>query len=420
MMQLLIKKATILSPNSKFHLKKKDIFIKNGRIEKIADSIVVKGGKTIDQKNTFISIGWMDLFSNFCDPGYEHKEDLQSGSESAVAGGYTDVCLIPNTNPVINNKSLVENICRQSGIVNLHPIGTVSNNADGKDLAEMYDMKLAGAVAFSDGIKPVQQSGLFLKALQYVKAFNGVIIQVPEDTSISKNGLMHEGVLSTQLGVQGKPTIAETIIIQRDLELLRYTESAIHFTGISTKKSVDLIRKAKKEGLKVSCSVTPYHLLFTDASLNTYDSNFKVNPPLRSEEDRLALLKGIEDGTIDCITSHHFPQDWDAKNVEFEYAKSGMIGLQTVLPILLQASDKISVEKWIELITNAPRRILGMLDINIEENSEACLTVFNTDTTWTFDSKTNKSKSANSPFMNQSFKGKVLAVVNNQQVFIHE
>lgn len=419
-MTILLKKVTILSPSSKYHLKKKDIFIKNGIIEKIADSIQTKSSQVIDQKNSFVSIGWMDLFSDFCDPGFEHKEDLLSGSKVAAAGGYTDVCLIPNTNPCISNKSSVEYIRNKSALVNLHPLGAVSHHLEAKDLAEMYDMKLAGAVAFSDGIKPVQQAGLLLKALQYIKSFNGVIIQVPEDTSISKNGLMNEGINSTQLGVQGKPAIAETILIQRDLELLQYTESRIHFTGISTKKSVDLIRQAKKKGLQVTCSVTPYHLLYTDDQLKTYDSTFKVNPPLRCEQDRIALIKGIEDGTIDCIASHHFPQDWDAKHVEFEYARSGMTGLQTVLPMLLKVSDKISVEKWISMLTDAPRAILGINNPSIKENETACLTVFNTDTTWDFNESSNKSLSANSPVFNQTLKGKVLAVINNNKFATNE
>jgi len=420
MMQLVVKKATILNPSGHYHLKKKDILIKNGIIEKIADSINIKGGKTIDQKNTFVSIGWMELFSDFCDPGHEHKEDLQSGSNAAMAGGFTDVCLIPNTFPELSNKSSVEYIKSKSGLVNLHPLGAVSNKMEGNDLAEMYDMKLAGAVAFSDGIKPVQQAGLLLKALQYVKTFNGVIIQVPEDQSIAKNGLMNEGPVSTQLGIQGKPAIAESIQVQRDLELAQYTGSRIHFTGISTKKSLDLIRQAKKQKVQVTCSVTPYHLLFTDHRLDTYDSMFKVNPPLRNEADRLALIKGVEDGTIDCISTHHFPQDWDAKNVEFEYAKPGMIGLQSTLPLLLQVSDKIPVEKWISLLTEKPRSILGLPVPLIQEKEIACLTIFNTEQTWHFNDKSNKSKSANSPFFNMELKGKVLAVVNNKQLHTNE
>lgn len=419
-MQLLLKKVTVVSPGSKYHLKKKDILIKNGLIEKIADSININGGKVIDLKNSFISAGWVDLFADFCDPGYEHKETIESGSNAASAGGYTDVCLVPNTNPVTSTKSQVEYIRNKSGLVNLHPIGTVSKNLEGKDLSEMYDMKLSGAVAFSDGKKPVQHGGLMMKALQYIKTFDGVIIEVPEDTSIAKIGLMNEGIVSTQLGIQGKATIAESIHLHRNIELLQYTQSKLHITGISTKKSVDMIRQAKKQGLQITCSVTPYHLLYTDASLSNYNSIFKVNPPLRSEEDRKALIKGIEDGTIDCIASHHFPQDWDAKQVEFEYANDGMISLQTMLPMLLSVSDKISIEQWIHLLTDGPRSILGLPKPIIAEKEAACVTIFNPTLKWTYNDISNQSKSANSPLWNQELTGKVLATINNKHYFIHE
>jgi dihydroorotase len=419
-MQVLLKKVTIIAPESKYHLKKKDILINKGLIEKIADSITTKSDITIDQKNTMVSIGWFDLFADFCDPGYEQKETLESGIASAASGGYTDVCLVPNTNPVTASKAQVEYIRNKSSIVNLHPIGAISKNLEGKDLSEMYDMTLSGAVAFSDGKKPVQHSGLLMKAMQYVKTFNGVIIEIPEDTSISKVGLMHEGPVSTQLGIQGKPAIAETIHLNRDIELLQYTDSHLHVTGISTKKSVDMIRQAKKQGLNISCSVTPYHLLYTDQSLSTYNSMYKVNPPLRTEEDRKALLKGVEDGTIDCIASHHFPQDWDAKTVEFEYAKNGMITLQTMLPMLLQASDKISMERWISMLTDHPRRIVNQSQPKLAEGEIACLTLFNPSATWEYNAASNNSLSANSPLWNQTLQGKILGILNNKQVHINE
>lgn len=415
-MQLLLKKVTILSPTSKYHLKKKDILIKNGIIEKIADSITEKAKTIIDEKNLFASIGFMDIFSDFSEPGLEHNETIETGIKTALAGGYTDVCLIPNTNPVVQNRTAIEFIKQKSGIVNLHPIGAVSKNTEGNDLAEMYDMQKSGAIAFSDGKKSLQNTGLLLKALQYIKTFNGVIIEIPEDLSISKNGLMHEGEMSTKLGLQGKPAIAEYISIQRSLELANYTNSNIHFTGVSTKKSIELIKQAKKQGLPVTCSVTPYHLLFTDKDLETYDSLYKVNPPLRTEEDKNALLKAIEDGVIDCIASHHFPQDWDAKTKEFEYAKNGMITLQTMLSTLLQASSKISLEKWISLLTEKPRAVFGIEIPTIEEKQKACLTIFNPLEKWMFDKNTNESLSANSPFLNNEMIGKIKCVINNYEL----
>ena len=420
MTQLLIKKAIILAPESPFHLKKKDILIKNGLIEKVADQIPEGKLKTIQAKNTYVSAGWVDIFADFCDPGFEHKEDLNSGKLAALKGGYTDVCLIPNTQPAVTGKGGVEWIKQKSDTVNLHPIGAISAKIEGKDLAEMYDMHQHGAVAFSDGTQSLQSAGLMLKALQYVKAFQGVIIQVPEEKSISSHGLMHEGPVSTALGMQGKPAIAESIMVQRDLALLRYTHSRLHFTGISTAASINLIRKAKKEGLQVTCSVTPYHLLYTHEQLHQYNSIYKVNPPLRTESDRKALLKAVEDGTIDCIASHHRPQDWDAKNKEFEYAANGMIGLQTVFSALLQTSTTIPIERWIDMLTVAPRKILGISAPVFAVGNSANLTIFNTDLRWKVDEQSLKGKSFNTPFMHQTIQGKILGVIHQHKITLHE
>ena len=419
-MLILIKKATIISPGNKYHLKKKDILVKNGIIQEIGDSITAKGVKLIDHKNMMVSVGWCDLFADFCDPGHEHKETLESGQAAASAGGYTDVCILPNTAPVTSGKAQVEYIGNKSRLVNLHPIGCISKQIEGKDLAEMYDMKLSGAIAFSDGRKPIQHSGLLLKALQYVKTFKGVIIEIPEDRDIAQLGVMNEGIVSTQMGMQGKSSIAESIHLYRNLELLNYTESRMHITGVSTKKSIDMIRLAKKQGLQLTCSVTPYHLLYTEAELSDYNSVYKVSPPLRTEADRKALLKAVEDGTIDCIASHHTPQDWDAKVVEFEYAKDGMITLQTMLPMLLKLSDKITLERWITMLTTAPRQIVGFEQPIIAEGEKACLTLFDPTLNWEYNAKTNKSKSANTPLMDSMLTGKVIATIQHNQYAIHE
>lgn len=419
-MQILLKKATIVSPTSKFHLKKKDIFIKNGIIDKIADSITEKNAKIIESKNLHVSIGWMDLFADFCEPGFEQKETIESGIMVAASGGFTDVCVIPNTNPVIGDKSMVASIKNKSTIVNLLPLGVATKNCEGKDLSEMYDMSAGGAVAFTDGKKPIQNAGLLLKALQYIKSFNGVIIQIPEEQSLTKHGNMNEGIVSTNMGMQAKPAIAESIMIQRDLDLLEYTESKIHFTGVSTKKGLELIRQAKKKGLGVTCSVSPHHLIFTDENLKDYDSVYKVNPPLRTELDRKALLKGVQDGTIDAIASHHIPQDWDSKQKEFEYAQDGMIHLQTILSELLQADSTISIDKWIELLTTNPRNIVGWKIPEIKENENACLTFFDAKSEWLYDSNSNKSLSENSPLLNKQLLGKVIGIINNNQIYINE
>lgn len=419
-MQILIKKATILCPGSTYHQLKRDIYIQNGVIQKIAGNISTQAALVIDQKNLYVSTGWVDVFADFCDPGFEHKETLESGMLTAAAGGYTDVFVIPNTQPGTSGKTAVEYLKNNNQLVTIHPIGAVSKNLEGKDLAEMNDMNLAGAMAFSDGKKTLQNSGLFLKALQYVKTFNGTLIEIPEDKQISKNGLMHEGEVSTGIGVQGKAALAEDIHTYRNIEILRYSGSRLHLSGISTKKSIDLIRQAKKQSLNLTCSVSPYHLLYTDQQLADYNSIYKVNPPLRTESDRKALVKAVADGTVDCIASHHSPQQWDDKQVEFEYAENGMLTLQTMLPMLLQLSAEIPIERWIELLTQKPREIFGLQQTNIESGSDACLTIFSPVATWQYDEASNQSLSQNSPLFKQTLTGKILGVINNNQYRIYE
>ena len=419
-MRVLIKNALIVCPSSPFNGKKQDILIENGIFTSIKDQISEAADKTIESENLHISIGWTDLFANFGDPGFEFKETLESGAYAAAAGGFTGVTVIPNTNPVNDNKSQTEYISQRSKTlpVNIYPIGAITKSAAGKELSEMYDMKKSGAAAFSDGTYSVQSSGMLLKALQYVKAFDGLIIQLPEDKSISNNGLMNEGVLSTKLGLAGKPAIAEEIMVARDIELLRYTESKLHITGISTERSVQLIKQAKKENLHITCSVTPYHLYFNDSSLSEYDTNLKVNPPIRTEQDRLALHQGVKDGTIDCIASHHQPHEWDSKITEFEYAKNGMIGLETTFGVCLKAG--MSKDVFIEMQTNRIRSILSLPEDKIEEGSDVNITLFNPNKEFTFSENRIRSLSKNSPFINKELKGAVIGIINGDKLFLNE
>ncbi len=414
-MSVLIKQATLLSAKSPYHLKKRDILIKNGIIEKIANNIRDKANKTLKADNLFVSLGWIDLFADFCDPGSEHKEDLQSGSRTAAAGGYTHVCLIPNTSPAIDSKAQVEYIVRNSRTEGpkLIPIAAVSKDIEGRQLAEMYDMAKAGARLFGDGKKSIQSAGLVLKALQYLKTIDGTLIQLPDTESISAHGLMHEGIASTRLGMPGIPDIAEHIQIQRDIALCEYAESRIHFTGVSTKKSIELIHQARKRGVRVSCSVTPYHLLFTDSNLENYDTNYKVFPPLRSETDRNFLIKAIKEGLIDAIASHHFPQDADAKNVEFAYAKDGMISLQLMLPLLLRAG--LQPEEIVNLTTGG-YKLLGQSENLITEGSSANLTLFTTSEDTIFDNANNLSLSANTPLLGSTLSGKIIGTILGKSI----
>jgi len=278
----------------------------------------------------------------------------------------------------------------------------------------MYDMHQSGAVAFGDGTNPIQSAGLVLKALQYVKSFDGTVIQIPEDKSIGANGLINEGIISTQLGLPGKPTIAEEILIARDIKLARYADSKLHFTGVSSAKSLEYIKRAKDGGINVSCSVTPYHLFFTDTDMQDYDTNLKVNPPLRTEADRQALLKAVADGTVDCIASHHFPQNWDGKTCEFEYAKEGMIGLESLFGVLGQSG--IAIESLVNMLSVNPRKIFGLTIPEIKEGAVACITLFNADEEYVFDESMIRSKSKNSPFVGKKLKGKVTGIVNKGKV----
>lgn len=360
----------------------------------------------------------MDLFADFADPGFEQKENIESGAIAAAAGGFTDVMLIPNTNPVSDNKSQVEYIVQKAKqvAVNIHPIGAVTKKAEGKELSEMYDMRQTGAIAFSDGINPVQNSGLLLKALQYVKSFNGTIIQIPDDTSIGTNGLMNEGLVSTRMGLPGKPAMAEELMVARDLKLARYADSKIHFTGISSPKSIEYIKRSKESGIKVSCSITPYQVYFCDEDLQQYDTNLKLNPPLRNREEMKALKNALLDGSIDCIASHHLPQHWDNKTCEFEYAKPGMISLETMFAIMTTIG--LPVHDFIKMQTINIRQLFGLPVPEIEEGETACLTLFSPDAEFVFDEQMIRSKSKNSPFIGKKLKGRVWGIINKTQIQI--
>lgn len=423
-MRLLLQKVLIADINSPYNGTTKDILIVDGIIAKIADSIVFDAAETttVHNENWIVSTGWIDIFSHFCDPGLEHRETLASGAAIAAAGGFTQVFILPNTQPGITSKTQVEYVVEKSKIlpVTIRPLGAVTKQLEGKELAEMYDMTTSGAVAFSDGLNPIQSSGLLLKALQYIKAYNGVIVQVPNDKSIGSFGLMNEGITSTQLGLPGIPTLAEELMVARDIELLKYTESKLHITGISTAKSVALIAQAKADGWQITCSVAPYHLLFCDEDLAEYDTNLKINPPLRSRADMMALRQAVIDGKIDCIASHHLPQNWDSKTCEFEYAKYGMIGLQTSYAIINQLLPELSNQQLVNLFSNNARNIFSLQPSTIAEGAIAEVTLFKRNGTTLLTKDTNKSRSANSPLFNQPLQGKVIGIIHKSQLHLNK
>ena len=420
-MKILVRQATIADPDSPFNGQVTDILIDGERIVKIASPISEKADEIIEAAGLIVSPGWVDIFSHFCDPGFEYKETLETGAAAAAAGGYTQVFVLPNTQPVVENKTQVEYISRQSKnlAVTIHPLGAITKGTEGKELAEMYDMRNSGAIAFSDGTSPIQSPGIFLKALQYVKAFDGVLIQVPVDKSIGSGGLINEGIISTRLGLPGIPALAEEVIIKRDIDLLRYTQSRLHITGISTQNSIHLVAAAKKEGLQISCSVTPYHLFFCDEDMQEYDTNLKVNPPLRSRADMLALREAVLEGVVDCIASHHLPQDWDNKTCEFEYAKNGMTGLETSFAVINHLLPELSNDRLVKLFSLNARNIFNVKVTNIEEGADADMTLFSKKTISFFTKQQLQTKSANTPFLERELTGKVVGIIHKGQIVLH-
>lgn len=420
-MKVLLQQVHIIDPSSPHHRTTSDIFIESGIITDIQPRINQEADQIVTGENLHVSPGWVDLFANFADPGYEFKETLETGAQAAAAGGFTDVFVIPNTKPAIDTKSQVEYIRRKSESlpVNIYPIGAISKNTEGKELAEMYDMLASGAIAFSDGLHPVQSAGLLLKALQYVKAFDGVIIQIPDDKSVGANGLMHEGIVSTRLGLPGKPMMAEELLVARDIKLARYAGSKLHFTGVSSPKSLEYIRRAKDAGINVTCSVTPYHLYFADEDLVHYDTNLKVYPPLRTKKDITELKNAITDGTIDAIATHHMPQEFDSKVLEFEYAKNGMIGLETCYPVLKTILPNVAESRWVELLSTNPRRIFGLPQPVIKTGNEAMLTLFDPAKSYPVKLENLRSKSKNSAFINKILEASVTGTVSKDRLFLN-
>ena len=418
-MTILVRKATIKDINSSHNNQQRDVLISNGVIVEIAENIQKQADKILEAKGQLLSPGWVDMFVTGNDPGFEFKDDLTTTSKSAAKGGFTHVFLTPNTQPVVQNKSSVQYVSgkKTDYPVQLHPIGAITKNTEGKELTEMVEMKLAGAVAFGDGKKSVQSAGLLIKALQYVKAFDGIVIQIPDDQSVAPHGLMNEGVISTQVGLPGKPALAEEIMIARDIELARYTNSKLHITGITLAKSVEMIKKAKSEGLNITCSTTMHHLVFTENELlKGYNTNFKLNPPLRSENDRLALVEGVKNGTIDCISSHHTPQNKDAKVCEFEYAGYGVIGLQAAFGVLNGVG--LNIDQILEAICYKPKQIF-QLESKIEVGAKADLTLFDLTTSYLLTKETLASKSENSPYLGQTLTGKVIATIQQDKLHIN-
>ncbi len=417
-MKLLLKSVKVVDPNSPHHGKQVDILVQNGTIAKIGKSIKEEGIRKLEWKGAHVSPGWLDLNVNFCDPGHEPKEDLKSGADAAAAGGFTAVALMPNTQPPLHSKSEIEYIRNkaQAYLVDVWPLGTISRDKEGKDLSEMYDMKSSGAVAFTDGTQAVQDAGLMSRALLYAKGIGSLVMNTGDDRSISQKGKMNEGEMSTLLGVKGIPALAEELMIARDIYLAEYNDARIHFSNISSARSVDLIRAAKRKGLKITCDVSVNNLYFDESALHDFDSNFKLRPPLRTSQDIKSLKNGLKDGTIDAICSQHTPEDKEHKEVEFEIAAYGSIGLQTAFALACMSLQKsMEIESIISCLSQKPRAILGLEPVSIREGAKANLTVFDPEKEWSLAASDILSKSKNTPLIGARLNGKALAVINNDQ-----
>lgn len=420
--KILIKNARIIDPSSSHHLNKKDILINNlGQIENISENIKSIDAKVIDYDNLHISKGWTDINARFGEPGMEHKEDLTSGLNAAAQGGFTHVALMPSTEPCIQGKLEVKFLINETSkhLVNIHPVGALTNNRKGDQMTEMFDMHRAGAIAFGDDKKSISNANLMKTALLYHKTFNGLLMSYSCEEKISINGQINEGITSTRLGLNGIPSLSEEIQLARDLQLCEYTQGRIHFSTLSSKKSFDLIRKAKEKGLNISCDVSSIHTLLDDSKIDSFNSNLKILPPLRTHVDIRAIKMALKDGTIDAISSNHNPQNIENKKCEFNLATFGMINLETSFAAANTALHKVlSLVDLIEKFTSQPQKILGLYQTSIEVGTEADITLFDPSKKWAYKAKNIVSKSKNSGLINEELFGKPLAVMNQNRIHL--
>ena len=418
-MKILIKNTKIIDSSSSHNNKVCDILINNNKIEKIAKSIQIDSKtKVYKHDNLHISQGWIDMHVNFGQPGYEHRETIDNGLNAAAKGGFTDVLLMPNTNPKIDNGMMIDfvkNITRDK-IINVHVAGTLSNSQKGENIVEMHDMIKNGCIAFTDDKKSIQSNELMKIALLYIKNTSALLMNFPNDKYLQKNGVINEGIISTQLGLKGIPAIAEEIMLDRDIALCRYTESRIHESYLSTAKSINKIKNAKDEGINISADVALHNIFLTDSCINNFDTRYKVLPPLRTKSDNKAIIKGLKDGTIDVISCDHNPIEIESKKLEFDNAKFGIIGLESAFGLIIKnLENHLSLNQIIDKISNNPRKILGIENNTIEEGNTANLTIFDPEIKWEFKKKDIISKSKNTPFVGEKLKGKALALVNNNK-----
>jgi dihydroorotase len=416
-MNILIKSATILDSKSEFHNSVQDILIEKGVVSKIAQSIKRPDSfKEIKLDNLHISQGWFDSSVCFGEPGFEDRETIKNGLDTAALSGFTAVAMNANTQPILDTSSDIAfvNSKAQNHAVQLLPFGALTQGSKGEHISEMFDMTNAGACAFYDYKKPITNANVMKIAMQYASNFDGLVCSYPQDNSISRNGVVNENIMSTSLGLKGNPNLAEALQISRDLLLLEYTGGKLHIPTISSAEAVQLIREAKYKKLNVSCSVALHNLFFTDDVLNEFDTKYKVQPPLRTLKDIEALIKGVKDGTIDMVTSDHNPLNIELKNIEFDYASYGTIGLESAFGVL---NRLFSIKKTINLLTCGKERF-GLENKSIALGKKANMTLFNPIKNCTFDLSHINSKSKNSIFLNTELKGHVYGIISNNKMII--
>ena len=416
MADILIKEGRVIDPKTDLD-EVLDVLILGNKIAKIDKNIKKEGAKRIDAKGKIVGPGFFDLHCHLRDPGRPDVETIESGSQAAIAGGFTTICCMPNTSPVIDNEGLVNYIYKEAARVNLcrvYPIAAITKERLGKEITEFGELVKAGAKGFSDDGDVVADCNMFRRALEYSKAFDVPIFEHPIDKDLAKDGLMNEGVISTRLGLSGSPGIAEEVIVARDLLVARFTGARLHLCHISTKGSVDLIRRAKEDGMEVTCETCPHYFFFNDELLSGFDTNFKVNPPIRSEQDRQAVIEGLRDGTIDCIATDHAPHCQADKELEFTNAPFGMIGFETALPMIVMELINKQKFNWLhvlEKLTINPAKVVSEKLGVVKKNAVADVVIIDPKKKWRLTANAIRSRSKNTPLLNKEMIGQVVAAI---------
>ena len=425
-MKLLIKGGRIIDPSRNMD-QTGDLLIEDGLVKALTDRASTDGAEVFDAAGLIVAPGFIDLHVHLREPGQEYKETIASGVESAVAGGFTSVCAMPNTSPVNDNASVTRYViekAREAGLAEVYPVGAITRGSKGEELSEMGEMKEAGAVAVSDDGRPVMNAQVMRHAMEYARDHGLVVIDHCQDLHLSAGGVMHEGRYSTLLGLKGISRAAEESHVARDILLAELTGARVHIAHISTALAVEMVRAAKRRGLPVTCEATPHHLALTDESVATFDTNTKMNPPLRSETDRAALIEAARDGTIDALATDHAPHHADEKMLEYDCAPFGIVGLETALGVVLTElyhARSIPLARIVEMLTAGPARAFSLRRGALVEGAVANITAFDPDREWTVDPRSFRSKSRNTPFAGWRLRGKVVATfVRGKAVFRDE